>query len=172
MAYAFRVFAAVYGHEVWDGKARNQSQGVLRCVYGGAAEDTDRSSCLRIPARYVLRPPEQPAPKPALCSYAGESLYLFYGQDKTSGSPDWLGEIFEWLSGADEMSVRERDSIGRVPYRPDRFLPGMGFPRCDRMRRLIMAWFENFISGQEHSENLPAAPSPAARCQAPGDFLP
>jgi hypothetical protein len=159
MAYAFRVFAAVYGHEVWDGKDGNQSQGVLRCVYGGADEDTDSSSCFRIPAQYLLRPPEQPAPKPALCSYAGESLYLFYGKDKTSGSPDWLAEIFEWLSGADEMSVRGRDSVGRVPYDQTIFARHAISPLRPHAS-LAMAWFQNFLSGQGDSENLPAAPSP------------
>jgi hypothetical protein len=30
--------------------------------------------------------------------------------------PDWLGEIFEWVSCADEHSVQARNPVGNVPY--------------------------------------------------------
>jgi hypothetical protein len=157
MSYAFRVFAAIYGHEVLD---RDQSGAALRCVYGGLAEK-DNSRVVHIPARYALRPPREPAPAPVRCSYAREEICLFHGRDQISGNPDWLGEIFEWLSCADEMSIRGRDAVGRAPYEQTVFAQHAISPLRPHAS-LIMAWFQSFISGQKEAENLPAAPSPVA----------
>ena len=40
---------------------------------------------------------------------------MFY-PPKSGASPDWLGEIFEWLSCADEYSCKARDAVARVPF--------------------------------------------------------
>lgn len=44
------------------------------------------------------------------------SLPLFHGVEGQPPRPDWLAEIFEWVSGAHELSASHRDSVGRVPY--------------------------------------------------------
>ena len=155
MSYAFRVFAAIYGHEVQDG---THGEGGLTCVYGGQPPNSC-SQMRHIPAQYVPRRPNDSPPAPVLCSYAGENLYLFHGRDEASGNPDWLAEIFEWLSFADEMSIRARDATGRISYNQSIFARHAISPLRPHAS-LIMAWFQNFISGQKDSENLPAAPSP------------
>jgi hypothetical protein len=37
-------------------------------------------------------------------------------QPEPCQTPDWLGEIFEWVSCADEYSVKARDRKGRTPF--------------------------------------------------------
>lgn len=156
MFYAFRVFAAIYGHAVVE---NNRSGDSLNCFYGAGVGN---SGARRIPSRYVLRRPEDPAPKPQAATYAKEEFNLFHGRDQVSGNPDWLAEIFEWLSAAHEMSVKARDAIGRIPYAQTVF-GRYGISPLRPHASLMMAWFENFISGgqlEKVSENLPAAPSP------------
>src|SRR5262249_2197209 len=46
----------------------------------------------------------------------GEDVPLVHGLDPVTGRPDWLGEIFEWLSCSDERNIEARDSLGRIPY--------------------------------------------------------
>lgn len=160
IAYAFRVFAAIYGHEVRDHHNRG---GALRCVYGGRPESSGSeavpANVLHIPARYVARPLREPAPSPVPSCYAGEEIYLFHGRDKISGDPDCPGEIFEWLSGAHEMSVWERDTVGRVAYEHSVFVRHAISPLRPHAS-LVMAWLENLIAGRRGEENLPPAPSP------------
>ena len=154
MSYAFRVFAAIYGHRVVDG---TDDASTVRCFYGDSA--AGQVSGLHIPARYVLRPSQDAAPAPALTAYAEEEIYLFHGRDPVSGNPDWLGEIFEWLSAADESSAPERDSIGRISY-PQSVFARHAISPLRPYASLIMAWFENFVSGPAGVEHLAAAPSP------------
>lgn len=45
----------------------------------------------------------------------GERTVLHYAPSPGM-EPDWLAEIFEWLSCADEYSVTARDGAGRVPF--------------------------------------------------------
>jgi hypothetical protein len=161
MSYAFRVFAAIYGHEVRDNE---QSAGALRCIYGRQPESSNGSEALpkgvlHIPVRYAPRPLSEPAPTPVPACYAQEEVYLFHGRDESSGNPDWLGEIFEWLSCADEMSIRARDAVGRIAYDHSVFVRHAISPMRP-YASLIMAWLENFISGRKGEENLPGAPSP------------
>lgn len=154
MAYAFRVFAAIYGHQVVDREAQEGN----RFFYGGAFERGPGKS-RHIPARYTARRAEDPAPAPETSAHAGEKVHLFHGRDPVSGNPDWLGEIFEWLSAAGETGVRGRDSIGRIPYDQTVFARH-GISPLRSHASLLMAWFENFVNGREQSEDLPAAPSP------------
>src|SRR5215469_7639620 len=112
MSYAFRVFAAVYGYAVTD---RDNKDETICCFYGTELK-AGRSHAFHIPARYGLRQPEHVPPSPVRCSYAGKEVPLFHGRDEKSGKPDWLGEIFEWLSCADEMSITARDHVGRINH--------------------------------------------------------
>lgn len=156
ISYAFRVFAAVYGHEVLDD---DRDEASLRCLYGNSPKESRASQVFRIPARYVLRRPQDPASPPVRSSYAQEEFYLFHGRDANSGTPDWLGEIFEWLSSADEMTVSNRDSIGRIPYSQSLFARHSITPLRPHAS-LIMAWLQNALTNEGGSEDLPAAPSP------------
>jgi hypothetical protein len=64
---------------------------------------------------YRGRHPRQPAPPPILYAREGMSTRLHYSPVH-GNAPDWLGEIFEWVSCADEYSVPARDRIGRPLY--------------------------------------------------------
>ncbi len=130
----------------------------------------DASTGLRRRARHLSsifppatpsREPKDPAPAPALTVYAQEELYLFHGRDPISGNPDWLGEIFEWLSAAGERGAPERDSIGRISYEQSVFARHAISP-LRPYASLIMAWFENFVNGPAGVEHLAAAPSPVS----------
>ncbi len=109
--YAFRTFCAVYGRTP-----------VLRDP--GAVAPAQRSIVYgtTTPARYVARSPKEPAPEPAQVALDAHPLYtrlalwrvpVFHGAGPTV---DWLGEIFEWLSSADDYAVTQRDDVGRVPF--------------------------------------------------------
>jgi hypothetical protein len=152
--YAFRVFAAIYGHEVVDGEGEGRT---ARFFYGASAGA--KAPVRRIPARYVPRKPEDGSFAPTPTAYGQEEIYLFHGRDPVSGNPDWLGEIFEWLSGADERSVSERDSIGRISYEQSVFARHAISPLRPHAS-LIMAWLQSFVSGHAGPEHLARAPSP------------
>ncbi len=114
VSYAYRVFCAVYGFRPVEG-----GDGPRLC-YGLAASG---ARDIALSARYVARAPNIPAPgpqsdrlPPALLPRpdAPGVLPCFHG--RSGAGPDWLGEIFEWISGADDLAVTARDSVGRVPY--------------------------------------------------------
>jgi hypothetical protein len=156
--YAFRVFAAIYGYRIVDGKHAD-----IRCLYGkhgDGADGTLSSLAYRNPARYALRSEDVPAPTLRPAQYGEETLYLFYGTDE-EGRPDWLGEIFEWLSCAHEMSVTARDGLGRIPYSHTVFGRENISP-CRPYASLVMAWFQAFLTNREHIRALPKAESPMA----------
>ena len=109
--YAFRVFCAIYGFRPIEDRCES------RIYYG---QDGDRKG-LHLPAVYHARPLEQSAPQPRFVKLDGGHgrascrFPLFHFRDGVT-SPDWLAEIFEWLSGAHEYSVEARDQAGRIPY--------------------------------------------------------
>ena len=106
ISYAFRVFCAVYGHGV--GTEVDRSGGV-RLHYGsGPSSDSE----LGLPAGYRARERTVPAPAPTLLPSGEAKLSCFH---PANGRPDWLAEIFEWLSSADEHSIQDRDAVGRIP---------------------------------------------------------
>jgi hypothetical protein len=154
MAYSFRVFAAIYGHRVVD----EEGSATINVLYGTPSVAQAKQPVQQIPARYVLRPPGDAAPRPIHVLYGGEDICLFHGRDETSGNPDWLAEIFEWLSAAHEISVGSRDSIGRIPYGQSIFARHEISPLRPHAS-LLMAWFKNFVNGAS-AESLPAAESP------------
>jgi hypothetical protein len=116
LGYAFRLFCAVYGHRpILD--AADAASGEVAIRY------RDSAACASIAdARTVWlcrglrdRDPRHPAPPPIKYTHDGLSTLLHYSLER-SKAPDWLGEIFEWVSCADEYSVTERDSIGRPVF--------------------------------------------------------
>ena len=115
ISYAFRLFCAIYGHQpVLDAEQAQTADAWIRYAPGSAQGQQARPS-LELSTLYQSRPLYEAAPPPKKFEREGESTVLFYaplpGQE-----PDWLGEIFEWVSSADEYSVRARDSVGRVAF--------------------------------------------------------
>src|SRR5271157_3711421 len=96
MEYALRVYAAIYGHRVVPG---NSSEKARLVVYGsGDDPEPHQDNYLRIPALYQPRQGIREIRESMPHFYAGEAFCLFFGIDPQSGRPDWLGEIFRWLS--------------------------------------------------------------------------
>jgi hypothetical protein len=154
LSYSFRVFAAIYSHPVNDSPTENS----IRCFYG-RSPSSDANS-FHIPALYRNTIPGHE--KRAGCSrvkYAGEDFYLSFGIDAAAGNPDWLGEIFQWLSSNYEAGIAARDDIGRIPYSATVFDREGISPHIPRAN-LLMAWLENAIRNGGAAEALPRAPSP------------
>lgn len=114
LRYAFRLFCAVYGHEsVLDSTKADSAD--LRITYSGDRVMRQGPKVLRLYNGYRSRPLTSPAPRPCSFSEDGRTTVLFYPAEN-SAQVDWLAEIFEWTSCADEHSVGARDSVGRIPF--------------------------------------------------------
>lgn len=156
ISYAFRVFAAIYGHRVVeDGLARPD----VYLHYGKDGDNWGDTQNLHVPALCAARPTNAPTPRLTKHLHAGHIFHLFHGVDARSGHPDWLGEIFEWLSNSDERGITARDSVGRIPYRETLFAK-QGISPIRPHAALMMAWLEGRLADGPRSENLPKAPSP------------
>lgn len=108
--YACRLFCAVYGHEFCG-----ESDGAADVLISYGGRHRSFKPAVTLANRYVLRAPQLPAPAPQRYSVEGQRTWLIHGLSEGL-QPDWLGEIFEWISCAHEYSVRGRDAIGRVPF--------------------------------------------------------
>ena len=117
ITYALRVFAAVKGAEFLE--EPGAADDGPRLCYGAPAR---RAGDVALESLYRPRPPHELPEEPVqvhVTAPDGESVScpVFHGDDAASGRVDWLGELFEWLSGACELASTGRDAIGRVPYR-------------------------------------------------------
>jgi hypothetical protein len=154
--YAFQVFAAIYNYTVADASANPAAN----CfVYGGPPPIGPDAGKFYVPARYSLRSADTQPWKFVTHRYANEDLYLLHGIDEATGKPDWLGEIFEWISSSYEMSVVERDSTGRIPD-SEMIFSRQGISPRKPYAALLMAWMENSFRNGDSVEALPRAPSP------------
>jgi peptidoglycan/xylan/chitin deacetylase (PgdA/CDA1 family) len=156
MLYAFQVFAAIYGYRYENA---NPGAATLRCIYGDAAERGTSPYALYIPALYRARDERDHSADGQTIRYAGESMFLFFGTDTATERPDWLGEIFEWLSSSYEANSTVRDSAGRIPYSAS-VMSQRGLSPRKPYANMIMAWLQNALVGRISHEALPAAPSP------------
>jgi hypothetical protein len=111
LVYAFRLFCAIYGHQP---RVEASEAGSADCVISYLAGPHSRPT-VQLGNHYRPRPLSEPAPAPSQFEHHGEKLFLIHFPTEGS-SPDWLGEIFEWVSCADEYSVGARDAVGRVPF--------------------------------------------------------
>lgn len=152
--YAFRVFAAVYNYRVI---AAAESGPAIRCFYGQKPRQGEGSrGSFFIPALYG----ETAALEDRNCvrhRYAEEDFHLACGWDSQSGQPDWLGEIFLWLSSSQELGIQERDELGRIPYAKTIF-PRRGLSPRKPHATLLMAWMEAALRNE--ASTLPKPPSP------------
>lgn len=114
LTYAFRLFCSVYGHDpVWEPEESGSAEVSIR--YAGEQTSLPAQPCLYLSAAYTPRPPARPAPPPVAFLRHGVKTFLIHAP-LPGLEPDWLGEIFEWVSCADEYSVASRDSAGRIPF--------------------------------------------------------
>ena len=114
LSYAFRLFCAIYGHRSIDNVEEAYATGVW-ITYTSSQKGNDRRKIFNLANLYRPRPLSSRAPSPKSFSEHGESTVLFCAP-APGERPDWLGEIFEWVSCADEYSIRRLDTIGRVPF--------------------------------------------------------
>lgn len=156
MDYSFRVFAAIYGYEVLES---TDPRAAIRFEYGseGCADQPNR---FHIPARYRPRSANTPVDPLTKHRFANEDVYLFYGIDPLTGKPDWIGEIFEWISSSHEFGISERDSIKRIPFSKMIFST-QGISPCKPYASILMAWLENTRRHGNCLKKLSKAP-PAA----------
>jgi hypothetical protein len=116
LSYAFRLFCAIYGHIPSVGTEPAQPCDLtIRYLKASARNSTTDAHTVWLCRGYLGRDPRQPAPAPLKFQRQSLSTILHYAP-QGGESPDWLGEIFEWVSCADEYSVSARDRIGRPLY--------------------------------------------------------
>ena len=111
--YAFRCFCAIYEHTPVS-KADSVSADAW-ISYSKRSKVPGHVAVLRLPSLYIPRPSDVAAPRPVFMRTDGSILAFIHGS--SDGTADWLAEIFEWLSCADEYSIGEKDSVGRIPFR-------------------------------------------------------
>lgn len=113
LTYGFQLFCAIYGHDPLFRRETGQADVIIR--YGANSPGQVSRRCLYLHHLAASRPVSVPAPPPSGFARDGESTVLFYAP-MPGTEPDWLGEIFEWVSCADEYSIAERDFAGRIPF--------------------------------------------------------
>jgi hypothetical protein len=150
------VFAAVYNYAVSDCDGEQVPHTFL---YGPSSSSTNQRAATLIPARYSPRPSHTAPPKPTKLPYAGENFHIFHGLDPATKKPDWLAEIFEWLSSGHERAITARDSVGRIPDSAMIFNTA-DVPAWKPQAALHMAWLQQVVQRQENTGVLPSAPSP------------
>jgi hypothetical protein len=158
MSYAFRVFAAIYNHPVVDA---DSGQADICCFYGSTPPRNGNSRAFRLPARYRDIPIQNGSRNLTKHCYSGEDFHLAFGVDAASGQPDWLAEIFLWLSSSYELDIVPRDSVGRIPY-SEMIFSHAGISPRKPYAALLMAWMENLLCHGNGEEALPRAPSPVS----------
>ena len=154
MTYAFRVFAAVYGYHVVD----RPDSAEFFFLYGEHEGESPDQKTLHIPARYASRRRSVELPALKKICYANEDVYLVHGLD-ADGNPDWLGEIFEWLSSSLELPIEARDAVGRIPF-DETVFQRQNLSPLKPQAGLLMAWMENTLRHGRSGEALPKAKSP------------
>jgi hypothetical protein len=111
--YAFRLFCAIYGHvPVVDPVNGGNADVKLRYVQLSSRTPSAPEPTVWLSRGYRARRLRDPAPPPV--KYAGAGITTLLHHAPTGEyAPDWLGEIFEWVSCADEYSVCAHDQVGR-----------------------------------------------------------
>lgn len=116
IGYAFRLFCAIYGHRpILDAGDSARWDAAIRYRDADARASIADARTVWLCRGLRERDPRQPAPPPVKYARNGCATVLHFAP-AWSKAPDWLGEIFEWVSCADEYSVTERDRIGRPRF--------------------------------------------------------
>lgn len=114
LQYAFSLFCAIYGHQPVFRSGESQLADVWISYLSSCTQSSLRP-VLQLGNLYQPRSPYEAAPPPKEFGLDDERTVLFCSS-LSGQEPDWLGEIFEWVSCADEYSIRTRDSIGCIPF--------------------------------------------------------
>lgn len=157
MSYVFRVFAAIYNYRVIE---NDSVTACARIVYGETSSPSEPGH-LAVPALYTVDPDTSRGRQFSRERYANEEFYLAFGIDEKTGNPDWLGEIFQWLSSSYETCIAERDSVGRICCLEGVFR-GHGISPRKPHAALLMGWMENKLWNGNKKEALCRAQSPVA----------
>jgi len=155
LSYALRVFAAVYGYTL----AADASSAAVLLQYGEQAPTHPGQKVLRVPTLYKSEPGVKRRVHRTV-GVAGGTIPLFFGLEQDRSVPDWLGEIFVWLSGETERDVVARDAVGRVPFSETIFARESLSP-FRPYASLLMAWLESAIQRGADTDELIPASSPA-----------
>jgi hypothetical protein len=111
--YAFRLFCAIYGHVPLIEPAKAENPDVtLRYTQSFSKAPAAAERTVWLSRGYRARRLRAPAPPPVKYAERGITTLLHH-VPKGEHAPDWLWEIFEWVSCADEYSVSLHDSVGR-----------------------------------------------------------
>ena len=114
MQYSFCLFCAIYGHEpIFEVEKADKAD--ARISYSENVDQRNLPRVVQLSNLYMPRSTKIPAPPPQQFETDDAVTVLFNGR-RPGEQPDWLGEIFEWVSCADEYSVVERDAVGRIPF--------------------------------------------------------
>jgi hypothetical protein len=152
--YALRVFAAIYNYRVVELDSEEPERHLF---YGSSPEHRE----FTVPARYIPETDRASARSLSKHRYAEEEFPLAFGIDEKTGNPDWLGEIFQWLSSSHESGVAKRDSVGRIPYRETAFCR-QGISARKPYASMLMGWLENALRNRNGGKALCKASSPSA----------
>src|ERR1700730_17761557 len=114
LGYAFSLFCAIYGHRKMSTDEAHDAD--VWISYSAENHKFASMPRLQLTKLYQSRSIYEPAPPHRKFERDGESTFLFYSPT-SSGEPDWLAEIFEWVSCADEYSIQRRDCAGRIEFR-------------------------------------------------------
>jgi hypothetical protein len=114
LGYAFRLFCAIYGHQPLLTPEEANSADIW-ITYWEDEHQLGTRPTLQLSNGYTPRLASVPAPAPWPFRCGDEDTVLVHAP-KSGSEPDWFGEIFEWVSCADEYSVRKRDMFGRIPF--------------------------------------------------------
>jgi hypothetical protein len=116
LSYAFRLFCAIYGHTpLLDVNTAKPCDVVFQYGNPSFSSARDEAPTVWLSPFYRPRDPREPAPAPVPYTSSGVKTVLHYPPGN-SDAPDWLAEIFEWVSCADEYSVSRSDSVGRPVF--------------------------------------------------------
>ncbi len=172
--YAFSLFCAIYGHQPILGSEQAESADVWIAYSPGGTQGTSKP-ILQLSNLYQPRSPFEPAPAPKKFEPEGERTVLFYSP-LSGQQPDWLGEILEWVSCADEYSVPRRDSVGRIAFADSyvgRHKLDVRLPYAAIAMRFLQQSLCALVPGASRE---PVSPAPSARhfviCTHDVDFLP
>lgn len=174
LRYAFRLFCAVYDHTpILDGSEAGSAD--LWVTYSKSCAAPAGINILTLHNGYRVRPLSAPAARPDRFRGSDAATVLFY-RPEHSMQPDWLAEMFEWVSCADEYSITARDSVGRIPFR-DTVFARYNLDERTPWAAVAMSFLQRAICGLvPRADTRAKAPqltlSHAVVCSHDVDFLP
>jgi len=112
--YSFSLFCAIYGHQPVN-VSNDHGLADVWLTYSHDESMARKGRTVKLGNLYQPRPVHEPAPAPTSFEAFAEKTILFY-RPLPGMEPDWLGEIFEWVSCADEYSIRNAASAGAVSF--------------------------------------------------------